>query len=236
MLDNIAALIDHALLHPTMTDGEIQNGCRLAMRYSVASVCVKPYSIPIATEVLKDSIVAVGTVIGFPHGSNPTDVKVLEADWSCKQGAGELDMVVNIGRVLQGDWDFVFQDIKAVCEIARHHNALLKVIFETDYVNQRATKVKLCEICSEIGVDYVKTSTGFGFVKKDVGGYGYVGATEDDVRLMREICPTSVGVKASGGIRDFATAAKFREIGATRLGTSATKAIVEGQGADLASY
>ena len=236
MHDNIAALIDHALLHPTMTDDEIQNGCRLADQYSVASVCVKPYSIPLAAKVLKDSSVAVGTVIGFPHGSNPTNVKVLEADWSCKQGAKELDMVVNIGRVLQSDWDFVYQDIQAVCEIAKHHNALLKVIFETDYVDQRAHKVKLCEICSEIGVDFVKTSTGFGFTKKDGGGYGYVGATEDDIRLMREICPPSVGVKASGGIRDFATAVNFRELGATRLGTSATKAIVEGQGADLASY
>ena len=145
-------------------------------------------------------------------------------------------MVVNVGRVIQGDWDYVNQDIRTVFDAAKQFDAILKVIFETDFVTEQSDKIRLCEICSEIGVDFVKTSTGFGFVKQESGDYGYQGATENDIKLMREICPASVGVKASGGIRDYATADRFRQLGATRLGTSATKAIVEGQGADLASY
>jgi deoxyribose-phosphate aldolase len=240
--ESIARFIDHALLHPTMTDQDIRGGCQLAAEYAVASVCVKPYAIPVAVDALLNadiaggSHVAVGTVIGFPHGSNPTPTKESEAIWACQQGARELDMVVNIGRVIQGDWDFVRDDILAVFNVARQHRALIKVIFETDFVTRHADKIRLCEICSEIGVDFVKTSTGFGYVKQDGGGYDYVGATESDIRLMREVCPESVGVKASGGIRDFETAKRFCDLGASRLGTSATKAIVEGQGKDLASY
>ena len=232
----IASLIDHALLHPTMTDDEIREGCKLADQFQVATVCVKPYCIPLACEVLKESNVEVGTVIGFPHGSNPTAIKTAEAVWACKHGAKELDMVVNIGRVIQDDWDYLRQDIRGVFDAAKQFSAVLKVIFETDFVTERSDKIRLCEICSEIGVDYVKTSTGFGYVKQESGGYEYKGATENDIKLMRETCPPSVGVKASGGIRDYATADRFRQLGATRLGTSATKVIVEGQGADLASY
>lgn len=232
----IAQLIDHALLHPTMTDEELREGCRLAARLGVKSVCIKPYAIPLAVEELAGSSTLVGTVIGFPHGSNPTAIKVAEAEWALRAGAVELDLVVNIGKVLQGDWDYVRQELAAVVEVARRHNALVKVIFETDYVTRDDDKRKLCELCEVTGVDFVKTSTGFGFVKLPSGDYNYIGATEHDIALMRKSCSERVGVKASGGVRDFAQAAAFQRLGATRLGTSASAAIVQGAGRDADSY
>ena len=135
---SIAQLIDHALLHPTMTDQEIREGCELAARLGVKSVCVKPYAVPLAVDTLKGTRTLVGTVIGFPHGSQPTQIKVAEAEWALAAGAVELDMVVNIGKVLQGDWEFVRRDIEAVAQAAHRQGALLKVIFETDYEIGRA--------------------------------------------------------------------------------------------------
>lgn len=233
--DQIARAIDHALLHPTMTDAEILAGCHLAAELRLGSVCVKPYAIPLVQEALSGTAVAVGTVIGFPHGSNPTPVKVAEADWACRAGAVELDMVVNIGRVLQGDWQYVQDDIAAVCQVARDYGALLKVIFETDYVQATASKQRLCEICVTVGVDFTKTSTGFGFHKID-GRMDYVGATEEDVRLMVAACGDRVAVKASGGIRNRGDAIKFLALGCTRLGTSASAAILQDAGDDARSY
>lgn len=229
MHDSIARLIDHALLHPTLSDDDIRAGCQVADRLAVATVCVKPYAIPIAVSALRNSPVGVGTVIGFPHGSHATEIKVREADWACEQGAVELDMVVNIGKALQHDWDFVTRDIDAVLAIARRHSAILKVIFETDLVTSPDDKRTLCRRCTDLGVDFVKTSTGFGFVKSPHGGYDYAGATVDDVRLMRECCGPAVQVKASGGIRNYADACRFRDLGATRLGTSASETIVAGE-------
>ncbi|MEM7315072.1 MAG: deoxyribose-phosphate aldolase [Planctomycetota bacterium] len=233
---SIAKLIDHALLHPTLKDADIQAGCETAAKLGVASVCVKPYAIKLAAEVLKDSGVGVGTVIGFPHGSHASEVKAFEAETACRDGAVELDMVVNVGKVLDGDWDYVKNDIDAVLKVARANDAILKVIFETDFVTERSDKVRLCEICDELGVDYVKTSTGFGYTKQSSGGYGYTGATEDDIALMRETCSDKVGVKASGGIRTFDDAAKMRELGATRLGASASETIVTGEASSQEGY
>lgn len=231
----IARAIDHALLHPTMTDAEILEGCRLAASLNLGSVCVKPYAIPLVHTELAGTSVAVGTVIGFPHGSHPTAVKAAEADWACRAGAVELDMVVNVGRVLQGDWRYVEDDIATVCHVARDHGALLKVIFETDFVTSAETKQRLCEICVNVGVDFTKTSTGFGFHKID-GRMDYVGATEADVRLMVAACAGRVAVKASGGIRNRTDAIKFLGLGCTRLGTSASAAILQDGGNDARSY
>jgi len=234
-ISEIARTIDHALLHPTMTEAQIVEGCQLALRLNLASVCVKPYAIPIAAKVLAGSAVGVGTVIGFPHGSHPTAVKAFEAQWACDQGAVELDMVVNVGKVIQGDWEYVRNDIRAVQDVAKANNAILKVIFETDFVTELADKQKLCEICDQLIVDFVKTSTGFGFTKSG-SGYNYVGATEEDVALMRKVCRPAVGVKASGGIRNRTDALKFIALGCTRLGTSASEAILKSDQTDVKSY
>ena len=234
MSEPIARLIDHALLHPTMTDQQIRAGCELAKRLNLKSVCVKPYSIPLAVEVLRDSNTLVGTVIGFPQGSQPTEIKVAEAQWALDRGAVELDMVINIGKAMQGDWDFVRQDIAAVVEVAHQQNAIVKVIFETDYFTDKSIIAKLCRVSEEAKADFVKTSTGFGFVKQPNGDYNYVGATVEDIELMRKNC--TIGVKASGGVRDFGQSEALRKAGATRLGTSASEAIVKGQGSDSGGY
>jgi deoxyribose-phosphate aldolase len=231
----IAQSIDHALLHPTMQDQEIVAGCQLAAQWQLRSVCVKPYAIPLAVGQLRGTGVAVGTVIGFPHGSAPSAIKAAEADWACRAGAVELDMVVNVGKVLQNDWEFVQQDIDAVLQIARQHGVLLKVIFETDFVTRDPDKQKLCEICVGLGVDFTKTSTGFGF-RKLGNGYDYVGATEADIRLMVAACGAKVQVKASGGIRNREDAVRYLALGCTRLGTSASVAILQHQGQDQQSY
>ncbi len=234
--NTIARLIDHALLHPTIDDDEIVAGCREAVEFGVASVCVKPYAVPLAAAELAGTDVAVGTVIGFPHGATPTEVKVFETRWAVSHGAAEVDMVINIGKALSGDWLYVEHDIRAVVDAAKVRGAIVKVIFETDFISDDETKRKLCSICSRCGVDFVKTSTGFGFVKQTDGQYNYVGATEADVKLMREACPARVGVKASGGIRSLDQAMRFQQLGATRLGTSATRAICEAAGVDVTSY
>ncbi len=226
---SIAKLIDHALLHPTMQNDQLRDGCQIAKKLGVASVCIKPYAVPLAVELLAGSGVRVGTVIGFPHGGNAPETKAFEADLACQQGAVELDMVVNIAKVLDQDWHFVRRDIQAVKDVATRHRAILKVIFETDYVTQDDLKTRLCQICEDLGVDYVKTSTGFGFVKQPSGDYNYTGATDHDIRLMRSTCGSQVGVKASGGVRNFDDAVRFRELGATRLGSSASETICTGE-------
>lgn len=224
---SLARLIDHSLLHPTLTDAEIEAGCATARRYGVASVCVKPYSVPLARRLLEGSGVAVGTVVGFPHGSQATETKVFEADLACRQGATELDMVVNVGKALSGDWDYVAREIREIVAVARRHGAITKVIFENDFLPSDALKIKLCEICAAAGAEYVKTSTGFGFVRQPDGGYNYQGATEADVRLMRAHSPAEVKVKAAGGVRTYDDAVRIRAAGAERIGATATAAIVD---------
>ncbi len=213
--EDIAGMIDHSLLHPTLTDGELEAGCLLARRLRVVSVCAKPYFVSRARELLEGSEVRVGTTIGFPHGGHSTEIKWHEAVDACQKGAVELDMVVNIGKVLSGDWEYVESDIRAVLEIARQHGAILKVIFENCYL-QDGDKIRLCEICSTLGVDFVKTSTGF----------GSGGATDEDIKLMRGNCPPSVQVKAAGGIRSLERALRVRELGCTRIGATASEKIL----------
>jgi deoxyribose-phosphate aldolase len=224
---SLARLIDHSLLHPTLTDQEFEAGCAVARRYGVASVCVKPYAVTEARRLLEDSDVAIGTVVGFPHGSQATETKVFEAELACRQGASELDMVVNVGKALSGDWEYVAHEIREIVAVARRHGAITKVIFENDFLPSDALKIKLCEICAAAGAEYVKTSTGFGFVRQADGGYNYQGATEADVRLMRAHSPAEVKVKAAGGVRTYEDAVRIRAAGAERIGATATAAIVD---------
>jgi deoxyribose-phosphate aldolase len=229
MPPSIAKLIDHSLLQPTLTDAELRAGCELAKKYGVAAVCIKPYAVPLAAEILAGSGVAVCTVIGFPHGGHCTEIKTVEAELACRQGATELDMVVNIGKVLSGDWAYVEADISAVVAVAHEHRAITKVIFENDLLTADEQKIRLCQICERAGAEFVKTSTGYGFVKQASGGYNYRGATEHDVRLMRAHCSPKVQIKAAGGVRTYADAAKMRKLGCTRIGATATEAIVAGE-------
>jgi deoxyribose-phosphate aldolase len=224
-MPSICRLIDHAVLHPTQTDAELVLACELGRRVQVATVCVKPYMVARAAELLRGSGVGVSTVVGFPHGSAATRLKAEEARTACRDGASELDMVVNIARVLEQDWDYVASDIRAVIEAGRDCGVITKVIFETAYVARDDLKVRLCEVSEAAGAAFVKTSTGFGFVRQADGGMQAAGATEHDVILMRKHCGPNVGVKAAGGIRTYADALRFVRLGATRLGASATETI-----------
>jgi deoxyribose-phosphate aldolase len=212
----IAKMIDHSLLQPNLTDTELEQGCRLAHDYDVASVCIKPYAVPLAVSILAGSTVAVGTTVGFPHGGHTTAVKVAEAEQALADGARELDMVVNIGKVLSKDWRFLASDIRAVVEAAHRRQALVKVIFENSFLADEH-KEQLCRICGEVGADFVKTST----------GYGASGATDDDLRLMRRCSPPHVRVKAAGGVRTFERLLAVRALGVSRVGATATKAILD---------
>ncbi len=226
MMNELAKMIDHSLLHPTMTDADLKEGCELAKQYNVASVCIKPYAIKQACEWLAGSDVMVGTVIGFPQGNSATSIKVAETKQACEDGAVEIDMVVNIGRVLGGDWDFVEAEIAEVLQACRSHKAALKVIFENDFLPDDEHKIRLCKICSKLGVDFVKTSTGYGMIKGADGSYGYQGATEHDLKLMRANCPPEVEVKAAGGVRTLDDLLRVRELGVTRVGATATATMI----------
>ncbi|MCW5936236.1 MAG: deoxyribose-phosphate aldolase [Fimbriimonadaceae bacterium] len=222
---NFVGMVDFALLHPTLTDTELQQGCERAALLKVATVCIKPYAVKQAVQCLTGTGVGVGTVIGFPHGSHATDIKAAEARLACQDGATELDMVINVGKALSRDWAYVEQDIAAVQRVAKEHGAVLKVIFENDYISDAAVKITLCKVCTQLGVDYVKTSTGFGFVRQADGGVRALGATLSDLELMRKHCGPAVRVKAAGGVRDFATAQRMYELGVTRFGTSSPEAL-----------
>ena len=225
-IKELAKYIDHSLLHPTMTDADLEGGIAVAVKYGTATVCIKPYYVAKTAQLLKGSGVGVCTVVGFPHGSNTTDLKVIETIEACRNGATEIDMVVNIGKVLGGDWDYVYSEIDQIMHAALEHNAILKVIFENDYLNE-AQKIKLCEICSELHVAYVKTSTGYGYVKQADGKFLTQGATLADLQLMRKHSAPNVKVKAAGGIRNLKDMLAAIEAGATRIGATATIAILE---------
>lgn len=223
----LAKMIDHSLLHPTMIDAILKQECEVAKKYNVASVCIKPYAVKEAVAWLKGSDVLVGTVVGFPHGNSTIEVKVNETEQAIADGAREIDMVVNIGKVLGEDWDYIKREISAINAATVSRGAILKVIFENDYLQEDKYKIKLCEICNEIKVAFVKTSTGYGFVKGSDGKYSYRGATEYDLKLMRKYSALEVQVKAAGGIRTLDDLLKVRELGVTRVGATATMAILE---------
>ena len=223
----LAKMIDHSLLHPTMTDEDLKQGCALAKAYNVASVCIKPYAIQQAVAWLQGSDVMVCAVIGFPQGNSTTDVKVYETEQVCKDGAQEVDMVVNIGKVLGNDWQYIEQEIAAVVAVTNKYNAALKVIFENDFLPGDEYKIKLCEICSKLNVAFVKTSTGYGFIKGTDGRYSYEGATEHDLILMRKHSAPHVQVKAAGGVRTLDDLLKVKALGVTRIGATATASMLE---------
>jgi len=222
----IAKMIDHSLLHPTMDDQTLREGIELARKYNVASVCIKPYAVKMAADMLLGSDVMVCTVIGFPHGNSRVDVKVYETERAIDDGAVEIDMVVNTGKVLSEDWDYVRDEIAAIVAVTKKHRAALKVIFENDFLTEEKHKIRLCEICNELKVEFVKTSTGYGFVKQSDGTYAYKGATHDDLVLMRKHSDPGVEVKAAGGVRTLEDTLKVRELGVTRIGATATEAII----------
>ncbi|NIM90958.1 MAG: deoxyribose-phosphate aldolase [Candidatus Aminicenantes bacterium] len=225
-VSEIAKMIDHSLLHPTLTDEELREGCEFAKKHKVASVCIKPYAVRSTAALLKGSDVRVGTVVGFPHGNSLPELKANEAELACQEGAVELDMVVNIGKVLSEKWDYIEAEIKAVNDVANKYEAILKVIFENDFLPEDKYKIKLCEICSKVKVAFVKTSTGYGFVKGDDNKYSYKGATDHDLELMRKHCSPEVQVKAAGGLRTLDDVLRVKEMGVTRIGASATEAIL----------
>ena len=211
----LAKLIDHSLLRPDFDRATLEAGCRVAREYQVASVCIVPHFVAGARDILEGSAVEVGTTVGFPHGANTTAAKVLEAERACDDGATELDLVVNVSRVLSDDRVYVRDDVAAVLAVARARNAKLKLIFETCYLDDRH-KRELCELSAELGVDWVKTSTGF----------GSKGATLADVTFLRRHSPVHIGVKASGGIRELDQVLAFQPF-VTRIGTSHTREILD---------
>jgi deoxyribose-phosphate aldolase len=223
----LAKMIDHSILHPTLTDDDLRRECEVAKKYNVASVCVKPYAVKLATEQLKGSDVLVGCVIGFPAGNSSIEVKVFETETACRDGAVEIDMVINIGKALQGDWNYIEKEIDAVTKASHNHGAVVKVIFETDYITRDEDIVKLCKICTRVGADYVKTSTGFGFVKGADGKFNYEGATIPVLKLMKANVGDGVKVKAAGGVRTLDQLIAVREAGCSRSGATATAQMIE---------
>lgn len=213
---DIAQMIDHSLLNPALTTAELEAGCRLALDYEVASVCIQPYYLARSAQLLAGSGVRASTTIGFPHGGHTTSTKLAEVERALADGGTELDMVINIGKARSGDWEYVKQEIEALTSATHAGGAKIKVIFENAYLND-AEKIRLCEISGAIGVDWVKTST----------GYAPTGATLDDVKLMRQHSPARVQVKAAGGVRTLDRVLEMRAIGATRIGASATAQILD---------
>jgi deoxyribose-phosphate aldolase len=222
---DLARMIDHSLLHPTLNDEQLISGLAVARRCGCATACVKPYAVPQAVQALAESGVKVCAVAGFPHGNSHVAIKVAEGERSIAEGASEIDVVVNIGKVLSGDWDYVSREVKTINDACMARAAILKVIFETDYLQDGAI-VRLCEICTEHRVAFVKTSTGYGFVKQGSGDYNYKGATDPHLKLMHERCGTGVQIKAAGGVRTLNDLLRVRALGVTRVGATATEAIL----------
>ena len=209
-------MMDYSLLKPFFTESEVRAGCEEAVELDVASICVRPCDVPMAASILKGSDVKVSTVIGFPHGTTTTQAKLAEAEEALGAGCEELDMVVNIAWVKSGNWDAVYADVRQVLEATHAAGAKLKLIFENCFLDE-AEKIRLCELCNELNVDWAKTSTGFG-----TGG-----ATDEDLVLMRKHCQPHVQVKAAGGVRDLDRALRVRAIGVTRIGCTASREILE---------
>jgi len=213
---DISKMIDHSLLNPALTERDLDAGCQLALEYDVASVCIMPFALNRSAGMLKGSAVKASTTIGFPHGGHTTAVKLAEVQKALEDGGEELDMVVNISKVLSEDWDYVQAELKALIELTHAAGQKAKVIFENAYLEDRH-KIRLCQICGELGADWVKTST----------GYGPGGATIDDLKLMLKHSPPHVQVKAAGGIRDLDKLLEVRALGVTRVGASRTTEILD---------
>lgn len=220
----IASAIDHAVLKPEITDFDLEREINIIKKYNIASVCVKPCHVKLTRDILKGSKIPVSTVIGFPHGTTTTKCKVAESIEAMDNGAKELDMVINIGKLISGDYEYVKNDISEVVKCAHERNVIVKVIIETALLNDEQ-KIQACKIAEEANADFVKTSTGFN------GG----GASLSDIALMRNAVSSNIKIKASGGIKTLEQAAKFLDAGCSRLGTSSTVAILEDGAADTGS-
>ncbi len=223
----LAKMIDHSILHPTFTDEDLERECAVALSYDVASVCVKPYMVKQACTLLQGSDVKLGCVIGFPHGNSTIQVKVYETEQAITDGAVEIDMVINIGKAIQGDWTYVKDEISAVTEACHQGGAIVKVIFENDFMVEDDRIIRLCQICTEVGADYVKTSSGYGFVKQPNGDYNYKGATIEQLNLMCANVGPKVKVKAAGGVRTLDDLLAIHALGVSRCGATATIAMLE---------
>jgi deoxyribose-phosphate aldolase len=211
----LSKMIDHSLLQPCLTAAQLEEGIQLARAYDTASVCILPWYLKRCAELLAGSTVKASTVVGFPHGSHVTAVKVGEAQQALRDGAAELDVVVNISAVLSGKWDLVTGELKALVEVTHAAGQKIKVIFENCYLADEH-KIRLCEICGQLGADWVKTST----------GYGTSGAVDADLKLMRQHSPAQVQVKAAGGVRTYGRLLEVKALGVTRVGATATAAIL----------
>jgi len=207
----LSKMIDHSLLNPTLTVADLEAGCQLALDYDTGSVCIMPYYLKRCAEILKGSTVKASTTIGFPHGGHTSAVKLAEARQALDDGCQELDTVVNISKVLSGDWAYVRAELDRIIHLAHGRGQKVKVIFENCYLSDEQ-KIKLCEICGELGADWVKTST----------GYGTGGATDEDLTLMRKHSPPNVQVKAAGGVRTLDRLLEVRALGVTRVGATRT--------------
>lgn len=212
----IAKMIDHSLLNPSLTTQDLDDGCALAIRYDVANVCILPYYLARCAELLAGTSVHASTTIGFPHGGHTTAIKLAEARQALIDGGQELDAVINISKARSGDWQYVRDELSELSDLSHAGGAKMKVIFENAYLDD-ASKIRLCEICAEIGADWVKTST----------GYAPSGATLADLELMRKHSPAHVQVKAAGGIRDLDALLAVRAIGASRVGATRTGSMLE---------
>ena len=212
----IAKMIDHSLLNPSLTARELEEGCTLAAQYEVASVCILPYYLARCAELLAGTTVNPSTTIGFPHGGHTTAIKLAESRQALEDGGKELDVVINISKARSGDWQYVRDELEQLTECTHAGGARIKVIFENAYLDDES-KIRLCEICGEIGADWVKTST----------GYAPSGATLPDLELMRKYSPPSVQVKAAGGIRDLDALLTVRAIGVSRVGATRTETMLE---------
>jgi deoxyribose-phosphate aldolase len=223
---DLAKMIEHSLLHPTLTEQQLIEGCEIAKQYDVANCCIKPCHVTLATQVLRGSGVAVCAVIGFPHGNSTVPIKVAEAEQVIRDGATEVDMVINISKALESDWQYLEEEIGAVRNACTKGGAILKVIFETDYLNDDQI-IMLCQICSRVGAAFVKTSTGYNYVKQPDGSLDYAGATDHVLRVMRKYSAPEVQVKAAGKVRGVEGFQRVRALGATRVGTAQTATVVE---------
>ena len=208
-----------------MTDEQVKAGLAIARRCDCATACVKPYAVPLAVEALAGSKVAVCAVTGFPHGNSHITLKVAEAERAIAEGATEIDIVVSIGKVLGRDWVYVSEELKTINTACVSRGAILKVIFENDYL-QAEHIIRLCELCTEHNVAFVKTSSGYGFVKQANGDYNYLGATDAHLKLMRQHSGPKVQIKAAGGIRTLDDLLRVRKLGVTRIGATATETIL----------
>jgi deoxyribose-phosphate aldolase len=214
--NDLSKMIDHSLLNPSLTTQELEEGCALAVRYNAASVCIMPYYLARCSEILAETTVNPSTTIGFPHGGHTTAIKIAEAQQALRDGGKELDVVINISKAKSGDWEYVRSEIGALAKLIHEGGAKIKVIFENAYLTN-TNKIRLCEMCGEIGVDWVKTST----------GYASTGATMEDLKLMRKHTPMTTQVKAAGGIRDLDAMLAVRAIGVSRVGATRTATMLE---------